>query len=83
MKSSVNNDVLYKIHIEASLGASDVSNSLDKSRVLLGLVFGKVTFVQKLCLYRHPSTCQTSGKPSTRFPLERLVEQEPNLIYFL
>jgi hypothetical protein len=25
--------------------------------------------------------CQTSGKPSTRLPLERLVEQEPDLIY--
>ncbi len=47
LKSSANHDFLYKIHTEASLVSSDVSNSLNENKVLLGLVSGKVIFETK------------------------------------
>ena len=37
-------DFLCIIRIKAAIGAIEVSNSLDKSKDLLGLVFHKVTF---------------------------------------
>ncbi len=46
LKLSVNNDFLYRIDSKASIEASDVINSLEKSKVLLTLVFHKSDFLR-------------------------------------
>ena len=45
MYFGVRTDFLYVIGSEASIRASDVSNPLDKSKFLLGLVFRKSDFL--------------------------------------
>ena len=46
MYFGVRTDFLYVIGSEASIRASDVSNPLDKSKFLLGLVFRKSDFLR-------------------------------------
>ncbi len=83
LKLSVNNDFLYRIDSKASIEASDVINSLEKSKVLLTLVFHKSDFLRSKSpkfqkhLQKAHTTYMRSGSCSTSLSSGSLVDGLP------